>query len=338
MSDERDRLEQQLDEAFGSLRPRADFEDELWSRIARAPVPIPLQPTPAPRHEANRWAWLGAVAAVIVVGLLGFFVTRMPHGAGTTTSGTAGYSSASAPVAGFGKLPRPPAPASPTSDRYLSAAGPTAALQQTSGSAPVAPAGVVTRYREPTQADFDAFAHSLGGTGQGGRFSGPGFSLLFFPTDAGLGLPAHYVLTPDGRGTGGAPPTEAAARSSADAFTSRYRLPVPGPMVNVTTEGPLAIVRYSSTTGPALAIYVRGDGGVVQATGPLSAEVDRAPYRLASIDQLRAAAHAGPNDTYQFVTVLAFDGQYGYFEPAVAFTALDGKRTVVPAVDPSQLR
>jgi hypothetical protein len=336
MSDQRDRLEEQLDEAFASLRPRADFESELWSRIARAPLPILGRPTPAPRRESKRWAWLGAAAAVIVVGLLGFFVTRLPHAGNTASSGGASRNAVTAAApASFGKLPRPSLSASPVAVAQTPSQG---ALPQDSRSAPVAPAGVVTRYREPSQAEFDAFAQSLGATGQGGRFSGPGFTVLFFPTDAGLGEPAHYVLTPAGGAPTGQAPSEAAARTAADAFTSRYRLPVPGPTVSVTTEGPVAIVRYSSQAGPALAIYVRGDGGVVQASGPLSAEVDRAPYRLASLDQLRAAAHAGPSDRWEIVIVLAFDGVYGYFEPAAAFTTPDGKRTVVPAVDPSELR
>ncbi len=337
MSEQRDRLEEQLEEAFASLRPRADFQSELWSRITRAPLPIPMLPVPAPRRGSNRWAWLGAAAAVIVVGLLGFFVTRLPHGGSTASSGGASrnYATAAAPAASFGKLPRPSPSASPVA--VAQTAG-QAAVPQNSRSAPVAPAGVVTRYREPSQADFDAFARSLGATGQGSRFSGPGFSLVFYPTDAGLGLPAHYVLTPAGGAPAGPAPSDASARTAADAFTSRYRLPVPGPMVSVSNEGPLAIVRYSSQAGPALAIYVRSDGEVVQASGPLSAEVDRAPYRLASLDQLRAAAHAGSSDPWEIVTVLAFDGDYGYFEPAAAFTSPDGKRTVVSAVDPSQLR
>jgi hypothetical protein len=276
------------------------------------------------------------VAAVIVVGLLGFFVTRLPHGSSTSSSGATSRNAAPAAApASFGKLPRPSLSASPVA---IAQTPGQEALPQDSRSAPVAPAGVVTRYREPSQADFDAFAQSLGATGQGGRFSGPGFTLLFFPTDAGLGQPAHYVLMPTGGAPAGPAPSNAAARAAADAFTSRYRLPVPGPMVSVTTEGPVAVVRYSSQAGPTLAIHVRGDGGVVQASGPLSAEVDRAPYRLASLDQLRTAAHASPNDRWETVTVLAFDGEYGYFEPAAAFMTPDGKRTVVPAVDPSQLR
>jgi hypothetical protein len=333
MSDERDRLEQQLDEAFASMRPRAGFESELWSRFGQAPIPMPVV-----KREPNRWAWFWAAAAVIVVGLLGFFIVRMPHGGGNVaSSGTASHAAAPATSTSFGKLPRPSVSASPFGDGNPLGNSSATNLQPSRQFAPVAPAGIVARYREPSQADFDAFAASLGATGQGGRFSGPGYTLLFYPTDAGLGLPAHYVLTPTGPAPTGTAPSEAMARAAADAFASRYRLPVTGQVVSVNDGGPLAIVRYSSGSGPALAIYVRGDGGVFQATGPVTAVVERAPYRLASIDQMRADAHAGPNDPWQLVTVLAYDGEYGYFEPALAFTTAAGRR-IVPALDPSQLR
>jgi hypothetical protein len=176
-------LQRQLDDAFATTRPRAGFEDELWTRMqAQRPAGTRL-----------RDAWLGlvqgiravpavptaAVAAVLVV-VIGAGVLTM-SGVGRNR----GASTASAPVSGgkysqsgadsaigkgaFGKLPAPslndvpdkmttPPLAARQRDDYAGQVTLTWAgkLELTIPSAPV------FRYHEPSTNTADQFATSLG--------------------------------------------------------------------------------------------------------------------------------------------------------------------------------
>jgi hypothetical protein len=225
-------LQRQLDDAFATTRPRAGFEDELWTRMqARRPAGTRL-----------RDAWLGlvqgiravpavpiaAVAALLVV-VIGAGVVTM---SGVGRGGTASLSSAPASrqnAAGadstiahgaFGKLPAPalnpgPSPKAGSGDGYTaapttqpSAAAPggqytgpvtltwTGKLGLTVGSAPV------YRYHEPSIAVADQFATSLGAILQGrpsgylGSYETRDFSLRVRGT---VLTPAHepaFILLP----------------------------------------------------------------------------------------------------------------------------------------------
>jgi hypothetical protein len=176
-------LKRQLDDAFETTRPRAGFEDELWTRMqARRPVGTRL-----------RDAWLGlvqgireapgvpmaAVAAVLVV-VLGAGVvvySGLGHGGGTATSSAGGSESAAQPAyvgspGAFGRLRAPVlaagAPAGSNTGVAPSDTSPKAAytgpvaltwtgkLDLTISTAPV------FRYHEPSTNTADQFATSLG--------------------------------------------------------------------------------------------------------------------------------------------------------------------------------
>jgi hypothetical protein len=175
-------LQRQLDDAFETTRPRAGFEDELWTRMqARRPVGTRL-----------RDAWLGliqgirevpavpmaAVAALLVVvigaGVLTF--SGVGRGGGASTASAPGpYQSQSDRLSSpgaFGRLPSPvlapgaiakagigaqPATTSPGGEY----AGPvsltwTGKLVLNMSTAPV------FRYKEPSTNTADQFATSLG--------------------------------------------------------------------------------------------------------------------------------------------------------------------------------
>jgi hypothetical protein len=186
-------LQRQLDDAFETTRPRAGFEDELWTRMqAHRPAATRL-----------RDAWVGfvqgiravpavptaAVAALLVVAIGAGVVTMSGVGRSpsTGTSLSAGpaqdnrFASGSETSKGaFGKLPAPALSAgSPTragiGDAYTPApaAQPSAAAPSGAYAGPVTltwagkleltlPSAPVFRYREPSTNTADQFATSLG--------------------------------------------------------------------------------------------------------------------------------------------------------------------------------
>jgi hypothetical protein len=172
-------LQRQLDDAFDTTRPRAGFEDELWTRMqARRPAGTRL-----------RDAWLGllqgireapavpiaAVAAVLVVviGAGALLSSGVGHfgGAGSTATSNQEAPQAGALVAAgaFGRLPSPalasgvrsPSGAQSAAAPNADYSGPvalkwTGTLTLNMGSAPV------FRYHEPSTNTADQFATSLG--------------------------------------------------------------------------------------------------------------------------------------------------------------------------------
>src|SRR5207302_4683416 len=107
MADDRD-LERRLERMYGSARPRADFEDELWHRLqARRPWPRRLADLLRP---AQRLAPVLAAVLLLVVGG-GWLATHLHVGGGPSTmssssSSAGGVERSSGP--GFGVLPAPP--------------------------------------------------------------------------------------------------------------------------------------------------------------------------------------------------------------------------------------
>jgi hypothetical protein len=180
-------LQRQLDDAFETTRPRAGFEDELWSRMqAKRPAGTRL-----------RDAWLGlvqgiravpavptaAVAALLVV-VIGAGVLTMSgvgRGASSTSSRGAPYLASGADnnvvaKGPFGKLPAPSLTGPPTNagDGYAPTA-PAAAAAAPGGSYSgqvtltwtgkfelTIPSAPVFRYHEPSTNAADQFATSLG--------------------------------------------------------------------------------------------------------------------------------------------------------------------------------
>jgi hypothetical protein len=178
-------LQRQLDDAFATTRPRAGFEDELWTRMqARRPAGSRLRDAWVGFFQAIREAPavpMAAVAAVLVVVLgAGAFVYS---GLGRGGAGSTAANGAAAPAFGsepfalsspgaFGKLPGPAPVAGyidrPTAGGPLSATSPAAsyvgyvALKWTGKFALTISTAPVFRYHEPSTNTADQFATSLG--------------------------------------------------------------------------------------------------------------------------------------------------------------------------------
>ena len=180
-------LQRQLDDAFETTRPRAGFEDELWTRMQAG----------RPASSKLRDIWLGliagiravpavptaAVAALLVVVIGGGFLatTVLSHrgGASTSSAGTryaSGADNAAVAHGAFGRLPTPALnPNSGVPDKMTTQ--PSAASPTGSNAGPVTltwtgklelnlPSAPVFRYREPSTKTADQFASSLGAIAQ----------------------------------------------------------------------------------------------------------------------------------------------------------------------------
>jgi hypothetical protein len=320
-------LERRLDHAFQASRPRRGFEDELWMRL---------------RRRSRWWAWeavapLGAAAAafLVVVVAVGAFLSLAGH---RGTAGSAFAPAVSRPASGrsgealapaeasagvFGKLPRAP---------VLRPSPPAHLVVQP--AVPIPSSVVVERYREPASLPNGA--------------SG---------TDAALGLEPRRVL-----GTlGPAPPPGAApmdsARQAADAYVAANHLQPPQPdRVDVTGSRVTYVRQVAGADEVTLAGNLQGlivdvdaSGTVVGASVPLDLALETGTYAPASIEQVHSeltsistSARGAPAlvlTSVRLVYVVAFDGSYGYLEPAWMFSDGGGRpRVIIPAVADSQLR
>jgi len=328
MNEEREleSLQQRLDSAFATTRPRRGFEDELWSRI-----------------QARRSFWerlgeslrriqlapaLGGLAVLVVVVAVGGLLLSRPHANSGSTSATVAQPGPRSAVGGadqnaqaFGPLPRPalhsPA-ASPAQGATPSApqrapeyAGPVTVTAVTAKVTLPATAQVA-RYPEWTAADADRFAAAIGArpiaqpvplaTGVLGAYSGPTFTVLVYATDPGQGSEPRVVITPKGSPAAGNPTDDAAIVQWARDYLSAYQVPpdasAKGPTVD---RGPASVtVRWSRVVGVGLTAFevgasgleegweatLRGDLTVLGAVAPAPLVMDFATYGLATAQQL----------------------------------------------------
>jgi hypothetical protein len=290
-------LQRQLDDAFETTRPRAGFEDELWTRMqARRPAGTRL-----------RDAWLGliqgireapgvplaAVAAVLVVVLgAGVLVySGLGHGGSTATSNAGGAQSVAQPAylsspGAFGRLPSPVlaagAPARSNAGAAPSTTSPGAAyagpvalkwtgkLDLTISTAPV------FRYHEPSTNTADQFATSLGAVlvsrpaGYLGSYQTTDFSVRVRGTVQSPAREPTYIVLPIAPGGGidsaGGPADLALVflgeRSLAPMWQYTSNTVVSGDVSKVTLS------RQFSVTGYGYAYLVDGNGE------PYGVEVD----------------------------------------------------------------
>jgi len=352
---------ERVDRAFAATTPPPGFQADLLRRV-RSP---------------RRWAWpelnvsqiAGIAAAFVVVlgaGLLLIHPSRPGGGSAATSAAAPAVPGAAraqngsidnrvAPRAtSWGAVPRPqvaPGPVGAAPGRVTA----TLALPATA---------IVQRYAEPSAQDADGFASAMnaraatvpGNPGLIATYSGAGFSLSIFPTNASQGVEPSFVLTPQGSEPNGSGPAPAAAQAAAQQFLARFNLVPASPTRTDVTATPNAptVVRYVtqvdghdlvSTDGAplGLAVVVEGDGSVFQANGPLPVlKFESSAYPLtpfADLARLAAAATESTLDHAALVYVLAFDGQqgFGYLEPAVLFTG-SGKSVLVPAVAAARMR
>lgn len=323
-------LQQRLDSAFATTRPRRGFEDELWSRIqARRSFWIRLRERAAGLQLAPVMGGLAALAVVVVVGGL---LLSGPHSAGSTTSGSLAQPAGPRGAAGadqnartFGPLPRPalrspaatpPQGAAPTTVQRAAYTGP---VTVTAVTAQVALPGTaeVARYPEWKAADADLFAAAIGATpvrgaalpvGALGTYAGADFTMLVFATDPALGSEPRVVITSKGPEPAGSPPDDAsAAKAARDYLGAHGVLPeasAKGPAVD--RSGALADVRWSRVVSVGLTAFevgsggleegweatVRGDLTIFQAAAPVPLVMDFANYGVATAQQLNDLARS----------------------------------------------
>jgi hypothetical protein len=273
MSDNEDRdlqaLQRQLEDAFETTRPRAGFEDDLWSRMqARRPLWAQVRDFFAGLIESVRRVPVAPAATVAVVlvlaigiGIISFGGFR-GGGAGGATSATS-RDSQTAPFAGgagapgaFGRLPGlalQPVPGAETAPKTAGPTGPLAGQSAVGlyfGPANLVWAGhfnfqvtsaPVYRYAEPTIATADQFAATLGATRQTGleglaplgEYAGSGFVLGIAGTSQSPLREPFFFLTPDRSKLAAPAPT---AIDTANAFLAAHNLVPAWPYVVATVQ------------------------------------------------------------------------------------------------------
>ena len=350
---------ERVDRAFAATTPPPGFESTLWRRLQQ-------RRRGWPAIDLTQLA--GIAAALVVVVGVGFLLTHLGHpGGGAATSSYSGTAAngtapraqsgahadtqAPVPVQAWGALPRPQVAPGP--------AGPAAGSVTATLTLP--PSAIVQRYAEPSATEADGFASGVNahrsaaaaGASSLGIYSGAGFSLSIFPTNAPQGIEPSFVLTPQGGEPNGSGPAAAAAQDAAQRFLAQFNLVPPASNrldVAVMPNTP-TVVRYVvqvqghdlvSTGGTpiGLSVVVKADGSVFQANGPLPLSFSPSTYPLApfaDLARLAAGATSATLDHAALVYVLAFDGRFGYLEPAVLFTG-SGRSVLVPALAPAQLK
>jgi hypothetical protein len=367
-------LQRQLDDAFETTRPRAGFEDALWSRMqARRPLWRRMREFFAGLVDSVREAPAvpgAAVAALLVVaigaGVLALSVVHEGGGGSITRSSESGSQFNGA--ASFGRLPTPALHPPPTADTALPKAPNPGTAAQPAYAVYLGPANLVWagrfnfqlisapvyRYSEPSAADADQFAASLGASRQGsagagalGSYSGDGFVLGVAGSIQALDREPYFYLTPDSSSLPAPGPAPAA---TADAFVAAHSLtPTWTYAVAVDQVGDVVRVRYLRQfavpgAGPAylvdglgerngLEVDLRG-GRPLQAIGPMPLFLASAAYPTISTGQALtmalASAPAAPASIKPIPTVnltsvelvysLAIAGDHSFYEPAFLFS------------------
>ncbi len=382
-------LQRRLDDAFQTTRPRTGFEDELWSKMqARRPVWVRVGDFLSGLFGTIREVPAvpaAAVAVVLVVALGIGIIARSgvhfgPGGASTASSQAPAEAALGSRYAGtFGRLPvpaaaatsAPPKVANPSNDTgagpaYANAyAGPVNLVWagQFSVSMTNAP---VYRYFEPSPAEADRFATSIGASGRSGSYAGSGFVLGVSGTIPALAREPSYAITPD-RST--LPPAGPTPVDTADAFLAAHSL-VPAWPYTVTTANAADVVRVVylrqfdvpggeraylvDRTGEPYGIEVDlRNGQPLEALGPMPLYLDVAVYPTISGDQaVRSALAISANSaasnvprvrltSVELAYALATAGDHSFYEPVFVFSGTftqNGvayvKRVIVPAVGP----
>lgn len=297
MSDDEDlelpALQRKLDDAFDTTRPRAGFEDALWSRMqARRPLWRRVQDFFGRLVESVREVPAvpaAAVAVVLVVavgvGVISVSGVHFGGGAGSTSAGLSSHDQSGGSIqyngapGGFGRLPAPalqPAPESPKAVNPVGPATAQAPSQLYFGPATLVWAGQfniqltnapVYRYMEPSASAADQFAVAVGASrlpgpsGLLGSYSGNGFVISVAGTSPSPLREPTFFLTAD-RSTLPAPgPTPTL---TADAFLSAHSLLPAWPYVTVEVQsGDVVRVQYLrqfAVAGAGQAYMVDGAG------------------------------------------------------------------------------
>ena len=396
-------LQRQLDDAFETTRPRAGFEDDLWSRMqARRPLWVRALDVLAALIASVRrvpGAPAAAVAVVLVLAIgIGIISLKGPGGGGSSASRETGAAPFAGGAAASGNGPRTPSKLSgplPTPALTQAAPSPNLPTRTINGGAYDASYSLyfgpttltwagqldvtatslpVYRFQEPTRADADRFAASIGAAPapnlprEGlGVYSGHNFILVVSASTFQPPLEPTFRLTDTTPNGATDPVGVAAAYLSAHGLrpTWPYQIQtqqsVDSKSIRVTflrlfdlgTQGQANLV---DSVGSAYGIEVDLSGGQTRAVayGPLPLNLDTGTYPIITADQaihsaLAQSAPAGSSvpavrlTGAELVYILVPAGDHSYYEPAFLFSGLftdqgttHVKRVLVPAVDPSQ--
>ncbi len=360
-------LQRQLDDAFQTTRPRPSFEDELWLRMqSRRPIWTRVRESFAGligglREEPALPS--AAVAIGLIVILVGGVVTmgQLHLGGGSATSssvqdGGAKFGPASPE---YGALPPVP-----------TVAGSGATSADAVGRSPLYPDPVVLtwagqlsvvasslpvfRYQEPTPADADTFAVSVGASpsshvapGGLGMYTGKSFTLVVNGTAAQPAREPSYEISelksPPGA-AGGDPVAVASAYLAAHRLTPTWPY-----QTDVQRSATTVQVRFLRSLdlqadGQAPLVNSVGDRYGIEvdiptsspgafASGPLPVKLDSAMYPIISADQAvrSALASSAPSNgatvrpavkltTAELVYTVVWAGDHSFYEPAFLFS------------------
>ena len=333
MSEDPD-LQRRLEAMFASVRPRRQFEHELWRRIEKSRpwhqrLTIALRP-------ALRFAPALAALLVVALGASWLVGNHGLLGGGTTTSSSAGsaaYGPQKSSVApGLGQLPPlasspegTAAPQAPVAGNADATAGLTF-----NGTLPSLPLLLpIYRYDEPSASDLAAAAARLRAQA--------GIPVSVAPSNLASGLEPSFSAS------GAAPsaplggPIETASAFLAShgltpSFAFQASLAASGRQVDYGRlfdgpDGPIPEVRR---TGSPAGLSVDLGSAVVRVSGPLDLPFASAPYPLRSATAALGAAGvrttAGPAafNRAQIVYLLVISGGHGYYEPALLLVGPGG--------------
>lgn len=375
MSEEEDlelqALQRQLDDAFQTTRPRPAFEDELWLRMqSRRPIWIRIRDGAAGLIAGLREApavpsTAVAILLIVVVGA-GIITLAGLHSGGGPSSAAIGANQDGSRKFGpqapaYGALPQPalsgsaPAPgATPNRANFaqtyfgpvsLSWAG---TLNVTATSLPV------FRYQEPTPADADQFATSLGTApaaapvaGALGTYSsGDGIKLVVYGSRAQPAREPTFVLdeVKSVSAPAGDPVREATAYLAAHSLIPPWSYQTDVQKVgstvrvkflrslDVPTQGLVNLVDDAGDRYGIEVDIVAAQPRVLE-TGPLPLSLDSASYPIISSDQaVRAALSSSAISTSatpypavrlttaELVYKLVWAGDHSFYEPAFLFS------------------
>ena len=375
-------LQRQLDDAFQTTRPRRAFEDELWLHMqSRRPIWLRIRDGLAGLVEGIRESPAvpaAAVAAGLVV-LLGAGIYTLsglhPGGGATTATGPLGVAAPGADnSAAFGRVPRPvfsgalthePA----TDGRYAAFSG--AATLVWAGDLKVSVTALpVYRYAEPTRAQADSFAASVGASpaadvAQGGIgvYAGRDFTLVVLSSVA---QPARepYVNVSDLKSTvASTGDSVKVATAYLDAHHLLPTWPFTTDVKTVDTTVRVTFLRSFDVSGLGQVKLVDSAGnrygtevdfapGTTGAfeTAPMPLSLENANYSIISADQAirslgAASAPSGGSipvvriTEAELVYVLVWGGDHSYYEPAYLFSGTftnngvaSVKRVLIPAI------
>jgi hypothetical protein len=385
-------LQRQLDDAFQTTRPRRAFEDELWLRMqARRPILQRLRDGFAGLIDGLREGPRipSTAVAILLIVLIGAGIVslgKLPRGGATSTAGGALSSGrnfgpnapeyGTLPVPSIGDTAASPATAPVAKSAPLGYFGPATlswvgTLNVTATSLPV------FLYREPTAADADQFATSLGAApvtptqGTLGTYAGGDLGLVVNGTVARPAREPTFILTEVKSKSAqvGSDSVRAATAYLAD----RSLIPTWPYETVVQKSGSTVRVKFLRSfdvPGLGAANLVDGVGeryGIevdivdgqprVVETGPLPLTLDSAGYPIISSDQAVRAALATSSNPYggtvypvvqltkaELVYKLVWAGDHSFYEPAFLFSGTftdqgvtKVKRVLIPAVGPSFL-